>query len=44
MIGTIQPSRGTWARQLTMPVAAEALHGWWGQVGSDANVRAGSMT
>jgi lipoprotein-anchoring transpeptidase ErfK/SrfK len=43
-LGTIQPSRGTWAQQWTLPAAAEALHGWWGQVSSDANVRAGATT
>lgn len=41
---TIRPSYKPWAQKWTMPLAAEALKGWWGEITSDANVRAGPTT
>lgn len=41
---TIRPSYNPWAQKWTMPSAAEAQQGWWGQLVDDANVRAGPTT
>ena len=43
-LDTIRPADGQWAQSWTMPAAAEAQNGWWGEIVSEANVRAGATT
>ena len=42
--GTLRSTASEWARSWTLPDPSEARGGWWGEVRSLANVRAGAAT
>lgn len=43
-LGTIKMPTSGWGPKWTLPTAAEAPHGWWGAINTDANIRAGATT